>query len=169
MAELADAADSKSYTCRQESADQHEGREPLQGQGNRRGRGNEGAIGWNSGAGSARSESRNSAHFPKSGSEVEVWTNRDTSSGGFERNDEGERAATAKGHLAIRPATRERMTSIMAKGLAWWQSCFSAGLVRLPLARWAVDERSVQQLLSSSSFDLGKRIASAAPTFGISH
>jgi len=51
MAELADAADSKSYTCRQESADQHEGREPLQGQGNRRGRGNEGAIGWNSGAG----------------------------------------------------------------------------------------------------------------------
>jgi hypothetical protein len=29
------------------------------------------------------------------GNEVEVWTNRDTSSGGFERNDEGEQAATA--------------------------------------------------------------------------
>jgi hypothetical protein len=35
-------------------------------------RGNEGAIGWNSGAGSARSESRNSAHFPVAGSEDEV-------------------------------------------------------------------------------------------------
>ena len=46
-------------------------------------RGNEGAIGWNSGAGSARSESRNSAHFPESRSEVEVWNNRDTSSGGY--------------------------------------------------------------------------------------
>ena len=43
-----------------------------------------------------RSESRNSAHFPMSGSEVEVWNNRDTSSGGYYRNDEGERAATAK-------------------------------------------------------------------------
>jgi hypothetical protein len=27
--------------------------------------------------------SRNSAHFPMSGSEVEVWNNRDTSSGGY--------------------------------------------------------------------------------------
>src|SRR5664280_661812 len=54
-----------------------------------------------------------------SGSEVEVWTNRDTSSGGFERNDEEERAATAKGHLAMRAATREKMISIMAEaGLA---------------------------------------------------
>ena len=31
------------------------------------------------------------------------------SSGGFERNDEGERAATAKGPLVMRAATRERM------------------------------------------------------------
>jgi hypothetical protein len=31
-----------------------------------------------------------------SGIEVGVWTNRDTSSGGFERIDQGERAATAK-------------------------------------------------------------------------
>jgi hypothetical protein len=38
-------------------------------------RGNEGAIGWNSGARSARAESRHSAHFPMSGSEVEVWNN----------------------------------------------------------------------------------------------
>jgi hypothetical protein len=90
-------------------------------------RGNEGAIGWNSGAGSARSESRNSAHFPKSGSEVEVWNNRDTSGGGYQRNDQGERATTAKGHPAIRAATTvstresptERMISSMAQaGLA---------------------------------------------------
>jgi hypothetical protein len=59
-------------------------------------------LGWNSGAGSARSESRNSAHFPISGREVEVWNNRDTSSGGHHRNDQGERAATAQGYLAIR-------------------------------------------------------------------
>jgi hypothetical protein len=70
-------------------------------------RGNEGAIGWNSGAGSARSESRNSTHFPESGSEVEVWNNRDTSSGGYKSNDERERAATAKAYLAMRSATRE--------------------------------------------------------------
>ena len=36
-------------------------------------------------AGSARSESRNSAHVPTSWSEE--WPIRDTSSGGFERND----------------------------------------------------------------------------------
>ena len=36
------------------------------------------------------------------GAEVEVWDHRDTSSGGFERNDDGERAATAKGRLAMR-------------------------------------------------------------------
>ncbi len=48
-----------------------------------------------------------------------MWANRDTSSGGFERNDEGERAATAKGYLAMRAATREKMISIMAEaGLA---------------------------------------------------
>jgi hypothetical protein len=35
------------------------------------------------------------------------------SSGGFERNDEKERAATAKGYLAMRVDTRERMISIM--------------------------------------------------------
>ncbi len=44
-----------------------------------------------------------------------MWTNRDTSSGGLERNDEGERAATAKGYVAMRGATRERMISIMAR------------------------------------------------------
>ena len=49
-------------------------------------RGNEGAIGWNSGAGSARSESRHSAHFPISGSEVELRNDRDTSSGGYKGN-----------------------------------------------------------------------------------
>ena len=65
-------------------------------------RGNEGAIGWNSGAGSARSESRHSAHFPISGSEVELWHNRDTSSGGYHRIDQRERAATANGNLAMR-------------------------------------------------------------------
>jgi hypothetical protein len=54
-----------------------------------------------------------------SGSEVEVWNDRDTSSGGFERNDEEERAATAKGYLAMRAAARERMIRIMAEaGLA---------------------------------------------------
>src|SRR5580698_6441747 len=77
-------------------------------------RGNEGAIGWNSGAGSARSESRHSAHFPISGSEVELWNNRDTSCGGYKRNDQEERTATAKGYLAMRPATRKKMISIMA-------------------------------------------------------
>ena len=35
----------------------------------------------------------------------------------------------------MRAATRERMISIHGQGLAWWQSCFSAGLVRLPLVR----------------------------------
>jgi YCII-related domain-containing protein len=63
-------------------------------------------------------------HFPMSGSEVAVWNNRDTSSGGFERNDQGERAATAKGHLAMRAATRERMISIMARGLVQWSMIF---------------------------------------------
>jgi hypothetical protein len=75
-------------------------------------RGNEGAIGWNSGAGSARSESRHSAHFPMSGSEVEVWNNRDTSSGGYKRNHKGERAATAKGYLAIRAAADFQMPGV---------------------------------------------------------
>jgi hypothetical protein len=69
-----------------------------------------------------------------SGSEVEVWNNRDTSSGGFERNDEEERAATAKGYLAMRAATRERMIRIMA-GAGLVQSCLSAGLVRLLLVQ----------------------------------
>jgi len=32
---------------------------------------------------------RYSAHFPTSGNEVAVWTNRDTSSGGHTRNHEG--------------------------------------------------------------------------------
>ena len=54
------------------------------GRGDRRSvRGNQGAIGWASDAGSARPESRHSAHFPISGSEVELWNNRDTSSGGY--------------------------------------------------------------------------------------
>ena len=43
-----------------------------------------------------------------------MWNNRDTSSGGYQRNDKGERAATAKGYLAMRAATRERMISITA-------------------------------------------------------
>ena len=59
-------------------------------------------------------KSRNSAHFPMPGSEVEVWNNRDTSSGGYYRNHEAERAATAEGYLAMRAATRERMISIGA-------------------------------------------------------
>jgi hypothetical protein len=63
-------------------------------------------------------ESRNSAHFPISGSEIAVWNNRDTSSGGYNRNHERERAATAKGHLAMRAATRERMISIMAEAVS---------------------------------------------------
>jgi hypothetical protein len=42
-----------------------------------------------------------------SGSEVEVWNNRDSSSGRHERNHEGERAATAKGFLSTSaPVTR---------------------------------------------------------------
>ena len=65
-------------------------------------RGNEGAIGWNSGAGSARSESRDSAHFPISGREVELWNHRDTSGGGYRRIGQRKRAATAKGSLAMR-------------------------------------------------------------------
>src|SRR6202795_1395767 len=47
-----------------------------------------------------------------SGSEVEVWNNRDTSSGGYKRNNKGERAATAKGYLAMRAATRESTREI---------------------------------------------------------
>jgi hypothetical protein len=62
----------------------------------------------------ARAASPNSAHFPISGSEVEVWNNRDTSSGGYMRNDEGERAATAKGYFAMRAATREKMGGLSA-------------------------------------------------------
>src|ERR1700723_4281530 len=64
-------------------------------------RGDEGAIGWNSAARSARSESRDSAHLPTSCSEV--WDAvRDSASGGHERNREGERAAAAKGYAARR-------------------------------------------------------------------
>jgi hypothetical protein len=43
-----------------------------------------------------------------SGSEVEVWNNRDTSSGGYKRNHERERAATAKGDIAMRAAMGKR-------------------------------------------------------------
>src|ERR1700685_1859863 len=43
--------------------------------------------------------------LPMSGSEVEVWNNRDTASGGHYRNDQGERAATAQGYLAMKAAT----------------------------------------------------------------
>src|SRR5206468_9165006 len=46
-----------------------------------------------------------SAHFPISGGEAELWNNRDTSGGGHQRTGEGERAATATGHLAMRAAT----------------------------------------------------------------
>ena len=42
-----------------------------------------------------------------SGSEVEVWNNRDTSSGGYQRNDEGERAATGKEHGRLRASRRK--------------------------------------------------------------
>ena len=49
------------------------------------------------------------------------WTDGDTAGCGFERNDKGERAATAKGYLAMRAATREstrkRRIRIMASVL----------------------------------------------------
>jgi hypothetical protein len=41
-------------------------------------------------------------------SEVEVWNNRDTFSGGYKRNQKRERAATAKEYLALRAATNEK-------------------------------------------------------------
>jgi len=41
------------------------------------------------------------------GVKVELWNHRDTPSGGYQRNDVGERAATAKGYLAMRAATWE--------------------------------------------------------------
>jgi hypothetical protein len=44
-----------------------------------------------------------------------VWDDRDTSSGGYNRNDQGERAATAKGLLAMKAATTEKVISIMAR------------------------------------------------------
>src|SRR4051812_7512031 len=92
------------------SAPQHGRDSVLDGRKRRRDgrsvRRDEGAPGRNSGARRARSESRNSAHFPTSGSEVEVWNDRDTSGGGFERDDEGERAAAA----------RERLLAVRAEG-----------------------------------------------------
>jgi retron-type reverse transcriptase len=54
----------------------------------------------------------NSAHFPISVREVEVWNNRDTSSGGYQRNDRGERAAAAK--ALQRPLTHSYSGKVLA-------------------------------------------------------
>ena len=48
--------------------------------------------------------------LPISGSEVELWNYRDTSSGGYQGIDEGKRATPAKADLALRAATRESPT-----------------------------------------------------------
>jgi hypothetical protein len=68
-----------------------------------------------------------------SGSKVEVWNNRDTSSGGYKQNHKGERAATAKGHLAMRAATREKNDQDHGRGWPGGNPVFSAGLIRLLL------------------------------------
>src|SRR5579862_6556651 len=77
--------------------------------------GNEGATGWNPGAGSARSESRYSAHFPISWSEVELWINRDTPGGGCKRTDQRERAATAHECLAMRMPAQRNLSGAFKK------------------------------------------------------
>jgi hypothetical protein len=48
----------------------------------------------------------------------EVWdTARDTSSCGYEQNDQAERAATAKGYRTMRAGTRERISIIAGAGV----------------------------------------------------
>jgi hypothetical protein len=49
----------------------------------------------------------------------------------------------------MRAAARERMISIMAQGLAWWQSCFSASLVRLPLVQLQARKEATRRLTAS--------------------
>ena len=54
----------------------------------------------------------------------------------IERNDEGERAAAAKGYLAMRAPTRDRMISIMARG---WPGGYPVFQLAWSGCRWCAD------------------------------